>query len=450
MTLRTTQRGRLALVALAVAVLGAGGTAAVTRDGGAASVAVAPSPSPVVRGVLLPAGGQGPVPTATGLLPALSRALADPAVAGRLAVSVVEVSTGAVVLERGADAPVVPASTAKLVTAVAALTALEPTARLTTRVLAGSVPGEVVLVGGGDPSLAGVRAPRGYPGLARLTDLATRVRASLGTVAVTRVLVDDTLYAGDRLGPGWQPGYVGEGAVAPVGPLMLDGGRVRPDRSRRHADPALAAGRALAALVGPRAAVARGRAAPGAAELGAVASPPIALLVERMLVRSDNDLAEALARAVALSQGRPASFAGAADAVRAVLTGLDVTGVALVDGSGLSRSDRLQPAALTRLLARAGDDDRLAPVLTGLPVAGFDGTLARRYRTGPGAPAAGAVRAKTGTLNGVSALAGLVRTADGRLLAFDLTANGVPLGANRRAETALDAFAAALAGCGCR
>jgi D-alanyl-D-alanine carboxypeptidase/D-alanyl-D-alanine-endopeptidase (penicillin-binding protein 4) len=176
----------------------------------------------------------------------------------------------------------------------------------------------------------------------------------------------------------------------------------------------------------------------------------MSLLVERMLSRSDNDLAEALARAVALAQGEPASFAGAAAAVGAVLAGLGITGVDLDDGSGLSRSNRLQPASLTRLLARAGSEDRFAPLLAGLPVAGFDGTLARRYRTGPGVPAAGVVRAKTGTLDGVSALAGLVQTADGRLLAFDLTADGVPLGATRGAEAALDRLAAALASCGCR
>jgi serine-type D-Ala-D-Ala carboxypeptidase/endopeptidase (penicillin-binding protein 4) len=187
----------------------------------------------------------------------------------------------------------------------------------------------------------------------------------------------------------------------------------------------------------------------------------VPLLVERMLARSDNDLAEALARQVALSQGQPASFAGGAVAVQAVLgpfldeVGVGREAVALVDGSGLSRLDRLAPAALTRLLARVASDDgsdtaqRLAPVLTGLPVAGFSGTLMDRYRTGGGLPAAGVVRAKTGTLNGVSALAGLVRTADGRLLAFDLTADGVPLGATRRAEAALDRLAAALAACGC-
>jgi len=125
---------------------------------------------------------------------------------------------------------------------------------------------------------------------------------------------------------------------------------------------------------------------------------------------------------------------------------------ALQDGSGLSRTSRLEPLALSRLLSAvvADDSGRLVPALSGLPVAGFDGTLSRRFREGPSAVAAGTVRGKTGTLNGVSALAGVLRTADGRLLAFDLTADAVPLGANRAAERALDALAASIASCGCR
>jgi D-alanyl-D-alanine carboxypeptidase/D-alanyl-D-alanine-endopeptidase (penicillin-binding protein 4) len=458
------------LVALLVAgALTAGGATALTlRAGGGQPLPVAPSPvpaEPVARGDLLPEVREGaPAPTAEGLGEAVAAALADPAVAGRLAVSVVDATTGEPLLERAAGRLLLPASTAKIATAVAALTALPVEDRLTTRVLAGAAPGEVVLVGGGDPTLAGPDAPRGYPASARLTDLAARVRAALGGAAVTRVLVDDSLYTGERIGPGWTDGYVAQGAVAPVGPLMVDSGRVRPDRPARHRDPALAAGRALAALLQPGAGVAveRGAAPPGAAELGAVHSQPVPQLVERMLARSDNDLAEALARHVALSQGQPASFAGGAAAVQAVLgpfldeVGVGREAVALVDGSGLSRLNRLEPAALTRLLARAASLDgsetaeRLAPVLAGLPVAGFSGTLSDRYRRGDGLSAAGVVRAKTGTLNGVSALAGLVRTADGRLLAFDLTADGVPIGATRQAEAALDRLAAALASCGCR
>jgi D-alanyl-D-alanine carboxypeptidase/D-alanyl-D-alanine-endopeptidase (penicillin-binding protein 4) len=125
------------------------------------------------------------------------------------------------------------------------------------------------------------------------------------------------------------------------------------------------------------------------------------------------------------------------------------TTVALQDASGLSPLDRVQPRALARLLARVGQDPRFAPVLSGLPVAGFDGTLADRYRTAPTAAAAGELRAKTGTLNGVSALAGLVRTRSGRLLAFDVTADGVPLTGTLAAQAALDRVATALAACGC-
>ncbi|MCW2681854.1 MAG: dacB [Frankiales bacterium] len=436
-------------------------------DGSASERPDAGATAPAVREALLPeVRDDAPAPTAAGLQAAITLTLADPAINGRLAVSVVDAHSGEPVLERGADALLVPASTAKIATAVAALTALPQDLRLTTRVVAGAAPGEVVLVGGGDPTLAGVKAPLSYPAPARLTDLATRTRAALGAQVVSRVLVDESLYSGARLGPGWKDSYVTEGAVAPVGPVMVDGGRVRPDRVRRHLEPALAAGQQLAALLQPGAEVqvARGAAPVGATELGAVTSQPVPQLVERMLAHSDNDLAEALARHVALSQGQPASFAGGAAAVQQVLgsfldeVGVGRQAVALVDGSGLSRDDRLEPAALTRLLARVASDDgsapveQLSPVLTGLPVAGFSGTLSERYRkAATGARlGAGIVRAKTGTLNGVSALAGLVRTADGRLLAFDLTADGVPLGANRQAEAALDRLAAALAGCGCR
>ena len=155
-------------------------------------------------------------------------------------------------------------------------------------------------------------------------------------------------------------------------------------------------------------------------------------LVERMLTASDNDLAEALGRHVAIAAGLPATFAGEAAATVAalepLLSGLGVPGSALSlrDASGLSPLNRVQPAALARLLALAARDERFGAVLSGLPVAGFDGTLEDRYREGPTAVAAGQVRAKTGTLTGVSALAGVVRTRDGRLLAFDITADAVP------------------------
>jgi D-alanyl-D-alanine carboxypeptidase/D-alanyl-D-alanine-endopeptidase (penicillin-binding protein 4) len=458
--MRTTRRGRAVGGLLVVGALAGGASVAGVLDGSAAvpaAVAPSPSPSPVApdRGALLPPAGDGSAPGAAGLQAAVDQALAEPALGGSLAVSVVDAATGEPLLQRAADVPLIPASTTKIATAVAALTGLPADLRLRTRVVAGAAPGEVVLVGGGDPTLAGPATPARYPSPARLVDLAAQARAALGAPAVTRVVVDDSLYAGDRLAPGWKPTYVSEGQVAPVTALMVDGGRVRQGRGPRTPEPALDAGRAFAALLQPGAAVevVRGRATAGAAPLAEVSSATAPQLVERMLLLSDNDLAEALARQVALATGRPASFAGAAAGTSAVLAeaGVDPAAVRLSDGSGLSRDNRIEPGAITRLLVQAvsGDDPRLTPLLTGLPVAGFDGTLAPRYRTGAAVPAAGRVRAKTGTLNAVSALAGLLRTADGRLLAFDLTTNAVPLGSNRRAERVLDALAARLAACGC-
>ena len=475
---RTTRRGRRVLAASVVLVVASGVGAAVVvadRDGARPQPTAnepAPPALPVRPALLPPPAPTAAIPTMSGLDGLVAATLADPAVAGRLSVSIVDVATGRPVYERAATVPVLPASTAKIATAVAVLSALPPDQRLSTTVVAGALPGEVVLVGGGDPTLTG-RAPGTPPPLpvglqgeadlqpdhplpASLPDLATQVRQSLGSTVLTRVVVDESLFSGERLAPGWKPGYVTEdGAVAPVGAIMVDGGRVRADRRPRHAEPGLAAARQLAGLLAPGEAVPveAGRAAPGAVALGEVRSPPVVDLVERMLTRSDNDLAEALARHVAISQGQVASFAGASAAMAQVLAGRGVEGVVLADGSGLSRLDRVTPAGLTRMLARAasGQEPRLAPVLTGLPISGFVGTLSDRYRAGgSGTPGAGSVRAKTGTLNDVSALAGLLRTTDGRLLAFDLTTDGVPPGATKRAEAALDTLATGLVACGCR
>jgi D-alanyl-D-alanine carboxypeptidase/D-alanyl-D-alanine-endopeptidase (penicillin-binding protein 4) len=425
------------LAAAAVLLLGAGAGAVVVLQQPEADVAPVPLPTPYpTRTPLLEVAAGAPSPTEEGLRQALSTALADRALGCRWSLSVRDAATGHELLGVSGARSVTPASTAKIATAVAVLTVRSQDDVLTTRVLAGSR-GEVVLVGGGDPRLT----PED------LAALASRSR-SAGT-AVTRVVVDDSLYTGPVLGPGWKPSYVQHGDVAPVHALELDEGR-RSDRegAPRAGDPALLGGKAFARLVGARSVV-RGTAPRGAREVAHVDSPPIGALVERMLTSSDNDLAEALGRQVALASGQPASFEGVASALAAVLERLGVR-LGLLDASGLSPQDRVSAGGLSALLARASTDPRFGPVLSGLPVAGFDGTLADRFRSGPTRTAAGDVRAKTGTLDGVSALAGLVRTREGRLLAFDVTADGVRLGATAPAQRALDQVAAVLASCGCR
>jgi len=427
--------------------------------------------SPAVP-VLAGAGRDAPAPTAAGVAAALDPLITDRRLGSRVLLSVVDVASGEVLYARDPDGSATPASVTKVVTAVTVLAARGPGYRLDTRAVAGANPGEVVLVGGGDPTLAA--GPTGsYPGAARLDDLAAKVKQALGGTAPSKVIVDTSLFSGPPLGPNWDsdivPGGYGSATVA----LMTDGARVDPkdvtERAKRHQRPDIAAGQAFAKALGlPTSAVSAGQApappANGASpepaaspvpgtELGRVESPPLITLVEIMLERSDNVLAEALARQVALAKGQPASYEGAAAAMDAVLAelGLPDEENGLVDGSGLSRANRLTPSLLTDLFTVAARADRpeLRGIFSGMPVAGYSGTLARRYGTAePTRPGAGVVRAKTGTLSGVNTLAGIVTTQEGRLLAFAVLADKTPGG--RGPEAALDAIATALARCGCR
>jgi D-alanyl-D-alanine carboxypeptidase/D-alanyl-D-alanine-endopeptidase (penicillin-binding protein 4) len=173
-------------------------------------------------------------------------------------------------------------------------------------------------------------------------------------------------------------------------------------------------------------------------------------LVQRLLTVSDNDLAEALGRDVAAREGEPATFAGAAAALAGRLRqlGVPMAGVRLFDASGLSHRDRVTPRALVAVLRlAAAPGSPLGSLLAGLPVGGASGTLADRYRHGPSRRVAGVVRAKTGTLAGVSGLAGQVVDADGELLLFAFLTDRAAVPGP--AEAALDRLAARLARCGC-
>jgi D-alanyl-D-alanine carboxypeptidase/D-alanyl-D-alanine-endopeptidase (penicillin-binding protein 4) len=428
----------------------------VARDDPARAQAVSDAQLPAVPDpppVLAALAADAPQPDPARLAAVLDPLLAASALGRGVSTEVADVATGQVLLDRAAAEPSAPASTAKLLTAAATLTTLDPTATLTTTVVAGSGPGEVVLVGGGDPTLSTVPDSPDYPGAATVADLAAQVRAALpaGT-AVTRVVVDGGLYTGPDTAPGWQPDDAPSTYAAPVTAVAVDGARVKPGATPRSGTPDLDAGAALADALGSRrATVVQGSAPPGAQVLGTVHSAPVSRLVEQALRNSDNLLAEALARQVAIARGLPASFPGSAQAVTAALTGkgLDTSGVTLADGSGLSRQDRVTARLLVDVLrgAATGSLGAAGDLLAGLPVAGYDGTLADRGDAAP-ADRPAAVRAKTGTLLGVNALAGTVVTADGRLLGFAVLADAASP-AVVSAETALDRVTAALAACGC-
>jgi serine-type D-Ala-D-Ala carboxypeptidase/endopeptidase (penicillin-binding protein 4) len=429
------------------------------------------SPGPV----LPPAGPHGPAPSRKRLAALLAPLLASRPLGKHAGAVVTDLGTGTVLFSQNAGTAFVPASNAKLLTAVAALSTLGPSARFTTRVVAGARPGQLTLVGGGDPTLAAGPPPRAdYPRPATLAALAAataRWLAAHGTKTV-RLGYDTSLFTGPALAPGWTPSYISTGNVTPITALEVDQGRLTAKGAPQDADdpgnfrprstaPAPQAASAFAGFLrrdGVHVAgqVASGRQPRHAAVVAAVRSPVLSAIVGWMLRESNNVIAEDLARQVALRTGRPASFSGAAAAVTAVLGKLGEShGIRLVDGSGLSPLDLVTPGALAGVVALAASrgPDTLRAAITGMPVAGFSGTLAPGQSVfgSFGPQALGVVRAKTGNLNKVASLAGLVDDASGRVLAFAFMADQIPKASMLpAAASTIDAMATALAGCGCR
>jgi D-alanyl-D-alanine carboxypeptidase/D-alanyl-D-alanine-endopeptidase (penicillin-binding protein 4) len=412
--------------------------------------------------------------TMQGLSSALAPMLGSGALGPSVGMLVTDLTTGQVLYSQNSSAGFTPASTTKLATSIAALQVLGANARFSTTVVTGARSSgtgrrSIVLVGGGDPTLAAGRPPASdYPQPATLLDLAGATARALrerGTRSV-QLGYDASLYTGPGLGPGWDSDDVSTGNVTSVTPLEVDQGRLTasgqpedaddPGNFRpRSTDPALQAAQSFASFLRADGISVTGGPVPAAAPRGAgtlasVSSPPLSQIIEWMLEESNNVIAENLARHIALATGAQPSFSGAAAAEESVLRRLGVTGVQLYDGSGLSHNDRITPAALVQLIGLAASRPALRSVLTGLPVYGFSGTLSNTDSTfygGPG-PALGTVRAKTGNLETVIALAGVAYAKDGQLLAFAVMADR--LRSLPAAGQSLAGIANVLAGCGCR
>ena len=427
--------------------------------------------------VLTPAGTSSSLtaqrtalPTERGLATVLGQSLPSGTTGGGVGIEVADGATGQVLYAADAAGLATPASTTKVLTALASLAALGPEARFSTAVRA--VGATIVLVGGGDPTLAVDAYPSSdYPQPATLAQLASATARALkaeGRRSV-RLGYDTALFSGPGLGPDWG-GDVATGNVTPIVALEADQGRLTaggaledsddPVNFRpRASDPAGLTAAAFAALLGRDGITVTGSPAPAAAPataplLASVSSPPLVQVAEQMLLESNNVIAENLARQVAIRLGLPATFAGAARAVVTELRRLGIaTPVRLVDGSGLSPQDAIAPETLVRALQLAAVTPRLRGVITGLPVAGFAGTLSAGDSDfgGIGGTARGVVRAKTGNLAAVATLAGLAYDKDGTLLLFAIMAPRLPgAGALQGAADAIDAAAAGLASCGCR
>lgn len=342
-------------------------------------------------------------------LPEAVRGIVAQSPVGDAASVVVRDGDGDVIVGVRPNAPRLPASNQKLVTIATALDVLGPDARLATTLVAeaepvgGVISGDVWLVGGGDPTFSTGAFADAYWGIYAPT--ADRLAAELAAAGVTRITgrinADASRFDDVPGAPGWKPEFI-PAQSPPISALTID---------RAASGPALRAARAVRrALVraGVRVGMARIAPAPAAdpVELARVESAPVGILVELAGRDSDNFVAEMLLKAAAAEATGRGTTAAGVEAEGGVLAELGVPdrGLALVDGSGLSYDNRATAAALSLLLARVDDDPALGPAMrSALATAGVNGTLAGRMTSGP---AAGFVRAKTGSLNDASSLSG--------------------------------------------
>ncbi len=344
-----------------------------------------------------------------------------------------------------ADRALVPASTQKLLTGAAALALLGPDHRFTTRVVArvapveGVVDGDVWLVGSGDPLLATGDYWGRFDDPLPFTDidLLAAQMADAGITTITGAVIgDESRFDGLRWVETWperfRPGN--QTQSGPLSALTVNDGFARWDPERTAyahntpaADPAAFAAAFFDDLLEARDLVIRRVAQAGVVpldatvELAAIESPPLADIVRQMLLTSDNMTAELLIKALGAEVEAPGTTAGGLTAMRSALDdlGLDLSGSASADGSGLDTGNRVSCGLLVAILDTSiGGPGSLLE--SGLAVAGESGTMSKRL---VGTSAEGRVAAKTGTLNDVVSLAGRVETLGDRSLTFAVLSN---------------------------
>lgn len=347
--------------------------------------------------------------------------------------------------------PATPASTTKLLTTTAALQVLGPDRRFTTSVAQQGA--RVTLVGGGDPLLS-------RSDLSALASAAAEKLRAAGVRAV-RLGYDTSLFSGPSVSPEWPKTYLPEDVVAPISALSVDEGHEPgPDGElgtgddTRSTDPAGDAARVFAKALAKAGVKVKGAPVARASRGSVIASresEPLGLIVEHTLQLSDNEAAEILARQTGLKVGTGGSFTGGVQAIVKTLGKLGVPAdeIHLYDGSGLSRKDLISPLAIADVLQIAASHAEASAVLSGLPVAGFKGSLATRFDDDSPSVTLGDVRAKTGTLTGVHALAGIVRDTQGTPMIVVVMADRVPPDGALDAREALDEAMSAIATCRC-
>ncbi|MEE9417680.1 MAG: D-alanyl-D-alanine carboxypeptidase/D-alanyl-D-alanine-endopeptidase [Acidimicrobiales bacterium] len=361
-------------------------------------------------------------------------------------------SEGDEVFNHNGQLPLVPASAQKLVTGTAALEELggdyvfETIAGTTSAVSSGVIEGDLWLVGGGDPILTTKRYAGRYPEPETFTDLAELADA-LVAVGITEiqggVIGDESRYDVVRSVPSWPPRFIDQNQTGPLSALSVnDGFDSYPDDNHANqlatssSQPATNSAKIFDDLLEERGVVIRGGSSVGEVPSGLFAlaklqSPPLTEVVGQMLASSDNSTAELLLKEIGLQARQDGSTTAGAEASGVIMTraGFKMAGVVVADGSGLSSDNSVTCELLIDLLDDAGPDSALA---AGLAISGQSGTLRERFLA-PGL--AGRIRAKTGSLNEVSALAGFAEGAEGDILTFAYIVNQPELSPDRARVT---------------
>lgn len=343
-----------------------------------------------------------------------------------LQAEVINLETGEVLFERGSDTPARTASVLKILTAAAALETLGPDYRITTRVYVDAEdPSVLYLVGAGDVTLSrtGPGVATVYRNAPKLTDLVKQIDRELPDQQFTRIVLDSSLYG---LPEGeyqdvWDRRGLTDGYMSYVSALQVDGDRDNPRilSSPRSTDPVGRAGEWFKEELGKSAELAVieiGITPADAIEIAAVQSAPMSTWIDYMLQVSDNTLAEAMARLVSLDVGLDGSFASLTSAFQRALreTDVDLAGIKIEDGSGLSRYNQVAPSTVNEImkLVAQGYGD-FALIDAGLPVSGAPGSLSARFTD-----AVGKVVAKTGWIRTGYSLSGFLYPEDGSKLLF--------------------------------
>lgn len=368
----------------------------------------------------------------------LAETLADPALGAAKSQTCIDVQQGSrPIYSQAATQRLLPASNLKLLTAAATLARLDGNEQLQTELLADKAPsngvinGPLYLVGGGDPLIgsAAYETTRKYPPpkWTKVESIADAVAAAGVREIKGDVLGDDSRYDRERVISTWPPRYISLGDIGPMSALAVnDGFEAYAVQHVPSSAPARHAASVLIDLLRARGvtvdgAAGEGRAPTGAVSVAHVPSMPVKDIVTEMLEESDNDTAELLVKELGHRFGGAGTTTAGLGVLHATLAdaGLPMGGWTAVDGSGLDRADRATCRLLVDTLTTG---PHAGEIVDALPVAAGNGTLAHRF---VGHPAAGRLRGKTGSLDGVISLSGVVDSSVGRV-SFALVMNQLP------------------------